>query len=143
MIRSRHVAAALVVSVGWIGQVAAHQAAAGKLVAPIYGEAKIEITKPATKVVGTEIVTTILVKNVEALPIAGLQVDEYWYDAAGQPLGGGKYRHSKPLLPGEVIMVTLRTTRTAKHSRNQVGFAHAHGAIKKTIVPKLVVTTAP
>ena len=142
MIRSRHAAAALVLSVGWVGQAEARQAAP-KLVAPIYGEAKIEITKPNTKVVGKEIVTTLLVKNVEAAPIAGLEVDEYWYDAGGQPLGGGKYRHSKPLQPGEVILVTLRTEKTAKHSRNQVGFAHAHGAIKKTVVPKLVVTTAP
>ncbi len=142
MIRSRHVAAALVVCVGWAGQAAARQAAP-KLVAPIYGEAKVEITKPATKVVGNELVTTVMVKNVEAAPIAGLQVDEYWYDAGGQPLGGGKFRNSKPLKPGEVILVTLRTTKTAKHSRNQLGFAHAHGAIKKTIVPKLVVTTAP
>ena len=40
MIRSRHAAAALVLSVGWVGQAEARQAAP-KLVAPIYGEAKV------------------------------------------------------------------------------------------------------
>jgi hypothetical protein len=112
-------------------------AAQNKLVAPVHGEAKIEITKPATKGVGKEVVTTILVKNVDKAPIAGFKVEEYWYDKAGNPLGGGNYRHPRPLQPGEIITVTLKTPRSTNLDRNQVGFVHAYGPIKKTVVPKL------
>ena len=37
---------------------------AQKLMPPIYGEARIDVTKPATKVSGNEIITTVLVKNM-------------------------------------------------------------------------------
>ena len=70
---------------------------AQKLMPPIYGEARIDVTKPATKVSGNEIVTTVLVKNMEAAPIAGFQIDEYWYDSNGTPMGATTYRHPKPL----------------------------------------------
>lgn len=117
---------------------AAHAAAAqNKLVNPVYGEAQIQITKPATKMVGGEVVTTVLVKNVDKAPIAGFVAEEYWYDRAGNPLGGGTYRHPRPIQPGEVITVTFKTPKNTKLDRNQVGFSHAHGPIKKTIVPKL------
>ena len=38
---------------------------------------------------------------------------------------------------GEVITVTLKTPRTPHMNRNKVGFTHAHGTIKQTVVPKL------
>ena len=110
---------------------------AQKVLPPIYGEAKIEITKPATKVSGNEIITTVLVKNMEAVPIAGFQIDEYWYDTNGTPMGATTYRHPRPLQGGEVITVTLKTPRTPHMNRNKVGFTHAHGTIKQTVVPKL------
>jgi hypothetical protein len=110
---------------------------AQKVLPPIYGDAKIEITKPATKVSGNEIITTVLVKNMEAVPIAGLQIDEHWYDSNGTPMGATTYRHPRPFQAGEVITVTLKTTRTPHMTRSKVVFAHAHGAIKQTIVPKL------
>jgi hypothetical protein len=108
-----------------------------KLVNPIYGEAQIQITKPATKVVGGDVVTTVLVKNVDKAPIAGFVAEEYWYDRAGNPLGGGTYRHPRPIQVGEVIVCTFKTPKSTKLDRNQVGFSHSHGPIKKTIVPKL------
>ena len=83
------------------------RAQAQKVLPPIYGEAKIEITKPAMKVSGNEIVTTVLVKNMEAVPIAGFQIDEYWYDTNGTPMGTTHTR--EPLQGGEVITVTLKT----------------------------------
>ena len=76
-------------------------------------------TKPAMKVTGNEIVTTVLVKNMEAAPIAGFQIDEYWYDSNGTPMGATTYRHPKPLQAGEVITVTLKTPRTAAHEPQQ------------------------
>jgi flagellar basal body L-ring protein FlgH len=116
---------------------AAAWAQAPKLVPPIYGEAKLEVTRPATKVSGNQVITTLNVKNMEAVPIAGLQIEEYWYDVNGQPLGATTYRHPKPLQPGEVITVTLKSDKTAKMNRNKVGFSHAHGTIKQTVVAKL------
>lgn len=110
---------------------------AQKLAPPIYGEAKIQVTKPATKISGNEVVTTLMVKNLETAPIAGLQIDEFWYDSNGTPMGATTYRHPKPLQPGEVISVTMKTNRAKGLSRNKVGFTHAHGTIKQTIVPKI------
>jgi hypothetical protein len=124
-----------------LGLGGAQSAVAGqtRLVTPIYGEANIQITKPATKVLGKEIITTLFVKNVDSAPIAGLIIDQYWYDTAGNALGADRYRHPKPLQPGEVIEVTIKTTREGNMSRNKLGFSHAHGAIKQKMVPKLEV----
>ena len=97
------------VAVSLIGGVAAAQ----KLVAPVRGNAKVEMTKPATKVSAKEIVTTFLLKNIEAAPIAGLKVEENWYDKAGNPVMGDTFRNPKPLQPGEVITVTFKTPRVA------------------------------
>ena len=110
---------------------------AQKLMPPIYGEAKIEITKPAMKFSGNEVITTLQIKNMEAAPIAGLKVDEFWYDSNGRPMATTTYVHPKPLQAGEVISVTLKTNRVKGLSRNKVGFTHAHGTIKQTLVPKL------
>ena len=52
-------------------------------------------------------------------------------------MGATTYRHPRPFQPGEVITVTLKTTRTPHMNRNKVGFTHAHGTIKQTVVPKL------
>ena len=110
---------------------------AQKLAPPIYGEAKIQVTKPATKIAGNEVITTLMVKNIETAPIAGLQIDEFWYDSNGTPMGATTYRHPRPLQPGEVIAVTMKTNRSKGLSRNKVGFTHAHGTIKQTVVAKI------
>ena len=132
---SQVMAGVVALAFGGVPSLAAGQ---NKLVAPVHGEAKIEITRPASKPVGKDVVTTILVKNVEKAPIAGFKVEVYWYDRAGNPLGGGNYRHPRPLQPGEIITVTLKTPRSTNLDRNQVGFVHAYGPVKKTVVPKLV-----
>ena len=109
---------------------AAQPAAPAKFVPPVRGEAELGYLKPVTKRSGTEIVTTIKVKNLSKGPIAGLKVDEYWYDKAGDPVTGDSFRYRKPLLPGEVIEVTLRTPVNPKMDRNSYQFAHANGEIK-------------
>ena len=78
----------------------------GKLVAPVRGEAELGYTKPVSKRDGNMIVTTIKVKNLSTGAIAGLKVDEFWYDKAGDPVTGAQpFRYRKPLQPGEVIDV--------------------------------------
>ena len=61
-----------------------------RLVAPVRGEAQLGYTQPVVKngtIDGREyVVTTIRVKNMADGAIAGLQVDEFWYDSAGNPV---------------------------------------------------------
>jgi hypothetical protein len=127
---------AVAVAVSLTGGVAAAQT---KLVAPVRGNAKVEMTKPATKVSAKEIVTTFLLKNIEAAPIAGLKVEENWYDKAGNPVMGDTFRNPKPLQPGEVITVTFKTPRVPSMQRNQYLFSHANGIVKQQVVPKIEV----
>jgi hypothetical protein len=113
-------------------------ASQAKFVPPIRGQAELGFTKPVTKRVKDEIVTTIKVKNLSTTgSIAGLKVEEYWYDKAGDPVTGDRFMYRKPLLPGEVIEVTLRTPVNPKMDRNQYNFSHANGPIKTKAMPKL------
>ena len=110
-----------------------------KLLSPVRGEAQIQFLNPVAKADGKDmIVTTIKIKNVSNAPIAGLKVDEFWYDKAGQPVTGAPtFRHRRPLLPGEVVDVVLRVQRVPGMDRNQFKFEHQNGTIKPTRVPKL------
>ena len=112
-------------------------AAPRKLISPQRGEANVEITKPDTKLSGKEVVTVLMVKNVSPAPIAGLKIEENWYDKAGTPQGGDVYRHPRPLMPNEVIRVQLTTPRRPTMNSNQYQFTHANGNIKTKVVPKL------
>jgi len=110
-----------------------------KLVAPVRGQAEIGYTKPVTKNDGKFLTTTIKVKNMSSGAIAGLKVDEFWYDKDGNPVSGSQpFRYRKPLQPGEIIEVTLRVPINKQMNRNSYKFEHANGTIKTTgPLPKL------
>lgn len=109
-----------------------------KLISPVRGQAEIGYLTPVSKREGSMVVTTIKVKNLAAAPIAGLKVDEFWYDKAGEPVTGAQpFRYRKPLMPGEVIDVVLRVPTNPKMNTNQYKFEHANGTIKATRLPKL------
>ena len=55
-----------------------------KLVPPVRGEAAIGYLKPVTKQDKNMIITTIKIKNLSNGAIAGLKVDEFWYDKDGE-----------------------------------------------------------
>ena len=111
---------------------------AQKLVAPVRGQAEIGFTNPVSKNDGKFITTTIKIKNLSTGAIAGLKVDEFWYDKAGDPVTGAQpFRYRKPLQPGEVIDVVLKVPVNPKMNRNQYKFEHANGTIKTTKLPKL------
>jgi hypothetical protein len=118
---------------------AAPAAAPGKLAPPIRGQAELGYTKPVSKrdKENKNIVTTIMVKNLSNGAIAGLKVDEFWYDKGGDPVTGDTFRYRKPLQPQEVITVTLTTPINPKMDRNQYKFEHLNGTIKTTLLPKL------
>jgi hypothetical protein len=109
-----------------------------KLIAPIRGEAVLEHTRPVTRREGNMVVTTIKVRNANNAPIAGLKVDEFWYDKKGEPVTGAQpFRYRKPLMPGETIEVVLRVPAHPQMDRNSYKFEHANGTIKPKLVPKL------
>jgi hypothetical protein len=144
------VAGALAVATGSAAAQAAKPAAAPaqgapadrpRLVAPIRGVAQIGYTKPVVKrgkVGGKDfVITTMQIKNMAAGPIAGLKVDDFWYDKGGNPLPSDSYRHPRPLQPNEVITVTLETPADPRMNRNQWQFSHANGEIKPVLVAKM------
>ena len=108
-----------------------------KLIAPVRGEAAVELTQPDTRVVGNDVVTKIRVKNTSNGPIAGFKVDENWFKGS-DALSGDSYRHARPLQVNEVIEITLTVPRARViGARNQYQFSHANGTIKPTPVKTL------
>jgi hypothetical protein len=113
------------------------QEAPRKLVAPVRGEAAVEITAPNTRAVANDIVTTVRVKNVSSGPIAGFRIEENWYKG-NEAVSGDTYRHPRPLPVNEVIEISLKTPRARiVGARNQYQFSHANGTIKPTTVKTL------
>jgi hypothetical protein len=107
-----------------------------KLVSPMKGTAVIEVLKPQVKVVGKEVVTTLRIKNMSYGPVAGLRVDEYWYDKQGNLLPGDTYRHKTIFMPDEEITFELRTPRDPRMDRNSYQFTHANGKVRADTVAK-------
>lgn len=103
----------------------------------VKGVAQVGITQPVTKVAGKEVVTTMKVKNLSKGPIAGLRVEEYWYDKEGNPMPGGSRQLNKPLAPGAVVAIELRTPRTATMDRNSYQFTHANGQVTAKVLAKI------
>ena len=112
-------------------------AAPAKFVPPIRGEAPVSMTKPVTSRTKDEIITKFKVKNPSATgSIAGLKISEFWYDKGGNPVSGDEFRYRKPLLPGEVIDIELRSPVNPKMASSQYKFEQANGAVKPTVVAK-------
>jgi hypothetical protein len=138
MMRLGSVVVAIALGVGLsASSVVADQEAPRKLVAPVRGEAAVEITPPDTRIVGSDVVTKIRVKNVSSGPIAGFKIDENWFKGS-DALSGDSYRHGRPLQVNEVIEITLTVPRTrVVGARNQYQFSHANGTIKPKTVKTL------
>lgn len=105
-----------------------------RFVAPIRGEAEIGYLKPDVKVQGNQVVTTIKMKNLSNGAIAGLRVEEFWWDRNNNPLPADSQRLSKPLMPQEVAEIVLRTPKANDMARNSYKFSHANGAIKTQLL---------
>ena len=109
-------------------------AAPAKWVVPIKGKATVEFMGTTPKKEGNELVTVLKVKNTSAGPIGLLRVDEYWYDKGNQTVSAGTARDTKPLMPGEIVELTIHCPYSKDINTNQFMFSHANG----TVVPKLV-----
>ena len=116
-----------------VGIGAASLGAQAKPATPIRGDAEIGVLRPVTTVDQKAgiVRTTIKVKNLSTTgSIAGLKVEEYWFDKGGNPVTGSKARLQKPLQPGEVAELKLETPRDPKMDRNTYTFTHANGKIR-------------
>jgi hypothetical protein len=117
-------------------------AAKAKWVAPIKGDATVQMIKTNSKHVvkgGTaEIVTNFKIKNISAGAIALFRIDEYWYDNGPKPkmVTGDTQRYTKPIMPGEIIEMTTRSPAKPGAARSQWSFSHANGKIVPKVVTK-------
>jgi hypothetical protein len=113
-------------------------AAPAKYVRPVKGMATIDLVQVSSRPVGKDLVTIIKVKNTSTGAINLLKVDEYWYNKKGEIVTGGQYAHKKaPILPGEIVEITIRSPNKPGASRNQVLFRHANGDVKPTKVKSM------
>ena len=93
---------------------------------PLRGQAELGFVQTA-KLDGNTIVTTFQIKNMSATnAIVGLQISEFWYDKAGNPLQGtgDRQRLRAPLQPLEIATVTLRSPNP------QYKFEQNNGTVK-------------
>jgi uncharacterized protein YcfL len=110
---------------------------AGSVSAQLKGLAEVSITAPSTKVVGKEVVTTFKLKNTSKQSIAGLKIEEYWYDKSGNPTPGATRTFNQPVAPGAIVNLELKTPRTDSMDKNNYIFSHANGKVKATVVKTL------
>ena len=111
--------------------------AQAKPATPIRGDAEIGYLRPVTAVDHKAgiVRTTIKVKNLSLTgSIAGLKVEEFWFDKAGNPVTGSRARLQKPLQPGETAEMKLETPRDPKMDRNSYTFTHANGKIRTKLL---------
>jgi hypothetical protein len=102
-------------------------------ITPVRGDAEIGVLKPVTNVDHKAgiVRTTIKVKNLSPTQsIAGLKVEEFWFDKGGNPVTGSRARLPKPLMPLEVAELKLETPKDPKMDRNTYTFSHANGKVK-------------
>lgn len=99
---------------------------------PLRGTAELGFVQTA-KLEGNTIVTTFEVKNLSATnAIVGLQISEFWYDKAGNPLQGtgDRQRLRSPLQPLDVATITLKSPKVAGMTTPQYKFEQNNGTVK-------------
>jgi len=112
-------------------------ALASRLVPTFKGEAELGYLAPVARTVGTKRVTTIQVKNLEDAAIAGLTVDEFWYDKSNTQVAGSPTFRYPRLAPGEVVEVMLEVEMRPGMERSTYDFKHANGTIKAVALKSL------
>jgi hypothetical protein len=93
----------------------------------------------AAKREGDKIVTTFQVKNLSTTgSIIGMQIEQYFYDKAGNPLQGtgDRQRVKTPIGPGEVATIVLTSATVTGMTSPQHKFSYRDGPVK----PKLLTT---
>lgn len=104
-----------------------------RLVPTVRGLAEIGYEQPTARRDGSFIVTRFRVKNLAENAIAGLQVDEFWFDSDGNTVTGDSVRFREPVLTGQVVDIELRVPRNTAMDRSNYEFSHQNGEIKATL----------
>jgi len=103
-----------------------------KTAPPLRGTAELGFIQTA-KLDGNNIVTIFQVKNLSATnAIVGLQISEFWYDKAGNPLQGtgDRQRLRAPLQPLDVATITLTSPKVPGMTTPQYKFEQNNGTVK-------------
>ena len=103
---------------------------------PVKGTAYVEVIQGAPKKVGGDMVTVSKVKNVSNGPIAGLRVDEYWYNQKLVQVTGDTQRVRAPIAPGEIVEVTTKSPIKPDLYKSTLMFNHANGKVTAKGVKK-------
>jgi hypothetical protein len=118
---------------------AAAPAAPAKWIPPLKGEGTIEVVKTQPRRVGSDMVTSMKIKNTSKGALALLTVDEYWYGNTSKDAVSGDTQRNKALLnPGDVVEITMKSPFRADMNRSLLMFKHANGSIKAKEVAKFV-----
>src|SRR5215216_4850612 len=99
---------------------------------PLRGTAELGYIQSA-KLEGNTIVTTFQVKNMSATnALVGLQITEFWYDKAGQPLQGtgDRQRLRAPLQPLDIATIVLKSPKVVGMTTPQYKFEQNNGSVK-------------
>ncbi len=107
-----------------------------RMATPVKGTAFIEVIQGQSKTVGKDVVTVTRVKNVSNAPIAGLRIDEYWYDKRLAQVSGTTERVRAPIAAGEIVEITTKSPTKPDLYKSQQLFSHANGKINAKAVKK-------
>lgn len=111
-------------------------AAKAKFAPVVKGLASIEFIQGTPKRVGTDIVTVLKVKNTSSGAIALLRVDELWYNQKREQVTGDSQKVLKPVQPGEVVEITMKSPAKPNLYVSQYAFSHVNGKVDVKSVKK-------
>ncbi len=101
------------------------------------GPATVTYTQPRSRRQGNFAVTTFRIRNEESNAIAGLTIDEFWFDVEGNTVTGDRVRYRQPILSGQVVDVELRVPRHPAMDRSNYEFTHQNGEIDARLLDEL------
>jgi hypothetical protein len=110
--------------------------AKARMSTPVKGTAYVEVIQGAPKKVGADMVTVSKVKNVSNGPIAGLRIDEYWYNQKLVQVTGDTQRVRTPIAPGEIVEITTKSPVKPDLYKSTLMFNHANGKVTAKGVKK-------
>jgi hypothetical protein len=103
---------------------------------PVRGTVDIQYVDQGVKMDKGDVVKTFQVKNMSTGPIARLKIEQFWWDKNNNPVPGDAQFLKKPLMPGEVATIVLRTPKNANMFRDNYKFSHQYGDVKVKKVAK-------
>jgi hypothetical protein len=111
-------------------------AAKAKFAPVVKGLASIEFLQGRPKRVGNDLVTVLKVKNTSSGAIALLRIDELWYNQKREQVTGDSQKVLKPIQPGEIVEITMKSPFKPDLYVSQYAFSHVNGKVDVKAVKK-------